>query len=74
MTKYNTLDVKLCNSLKSGIKNGNEVTLKLSLNEIGSFNDETNFLHKLLSTDTQVLRLHKALASGSLTNINLSFI
>ena len=36
MTKYNTLNVKLSNSqlnkLKSGIKNGTEVTLKVSWN------------------------------------------
>ena len=41
MTQYNTLNVKLYNSqlskLKSGTKNSNEVTLKLSSNEIGSF-------------------------------------
>ena len=47
MTQYNTLDVKLSNSqlnkLKSARKNGNEVTLNLSSNLIGSSNDETNF-------------------------------
>ena len=52
MTQYNTLQVKLSNSLlnkfKSGIKNGTEVTLKLSLNVGGDSNDENNFLHKLL--------------------------
>ena len=39
MTQHNTLNVKLPNSqlnkLKSGIKNGNEVTLKISLNIVG---------------------------------------
>ena len=39
MTQYNTLNVKLSNSqfnkLKSGTKNGNEVTLKLSSNVVG---------------------------------------
>ena len=44
MTQYSTLNVKLSNSqlnkLKSAITNGTEVTLNL----IGSFNDETNFL------------------------------
>ena len=29
MTKYNTLNVKLCN-LKLGLKNGTEITLNLS--------------------------------------------
>ena len=58
MTQYNTLNVKLSssqlNKLKSAIKNGTEVTLNLSLNLIGSSNDETDFPHKLLLTDTQV--------------------
>ena len=31
-----------------------------TLNANGDCNDKTNFLHKLLLTDTQVLRLHKA--------------
>ena len=56
MTKYNTLNIKFSNSqfnkIKSAIKNGTEVTLNLSLNLIGSSNDETNFPHKLLLTDT----------------------
>ena len=54
MTKYNTLNVKLSNSqlnkLKSGTKNGTEVTLKLSSNVDGDSNDENNFPHKLLLT------------------------
>ena len=37
-----------------GIKNGTEVTLNLSSNLIGNSNDETNFPHKLLLTNTQV--------------------
>ena len=37
--------------LKSGIKNGTEVTLNLLSNFIGSSNDETNFSHKLLLTE-----------------------
>ena len=57
MTKYNTLNVKLSssqlNKLKSAIKNGTEVTLNLSSNLTGTSNDETNFLHKLLLTNTQ---------------------
>ena len=41
------------NKSKSGLKNSsNEVTLSLSSNLIGGYNDETNFLHKLLLTDT----------------------
>ena len=36
------------NKLKSGIKYGTEVILNLSSNAIGNFDDENNFLHKLL--------------------------
>ena len=47
MAQHHTLNVKLSNSqlnkLKSGIKHGNEVTLKLPLNVIGDSNDEYNF-------------------------------
>ena len=69
MTPYNTLNVKFSNSqhykLKSAIKNGAEVTLNLSSNLIGNSNDEINFLHKLLLTDTQVSKICKAFANGS---------
>ena len=55
MIQYNTLNSKLSNSqlnkLKSGIKNGTEVALNLSSNEIGNSYDETNFLHKLYLTN-----------------------
>ena len=51
MTQCNTLSVKLSNSqlnkLKSVIKNGTEVTLKITSNVVGDSNDENNFLHKL---------------------------
>ena len=69
MTKYNTLNVKLSNSrlnkLKSGIKDGTEVTLNVYSNVIGDYNDETNFPHQFLLTDTQVLRVRKPFANGS---------
>ena len=59
MIQYNTLNVKLSNSqpnkLKSGIKNGTEVTLKLSSNVLDlvlDSNNENNFPHKLLLTNT----------------------
>ena len=42
------------NKLKSEIKNGTEVSLKLSSNIVGDFNDENNFPHKLSLTNTQV--------------------
>ena len=76
MTQYNTLNVKLSNSqlnkLISGIKNGTEVILKIFLNVAGDSNDENNFPHKLLLTNTEVSRLCKAFANGSLANIKLS--
>ena len=39
---------------------------------IGNPNDETNFPHEWLLTDTQVARLCKAFANKSSTNIKLS--
>ena len=49
MTQYNSLNMKLSNSqlkkLKSGIKA--EITLNLSSNLIGDYQDETNIPHKL---------------------------
>ena len=76
MTQCNTLNVKLSNlqlnKLKSGIKNGAGVTLKLSSNVVGYSNDKTNFPHKLLLINTQVFRLCKAFANGLSANIKLS--
>ena len=73
MTNYNTLNVKLSKSqlskLKSGIKKGIQVTLNLSSNVVGDSNDETNFPHKLLLTDTQVSKICKAFANGLSVNI-----
>ena len=72
MTQYNTLNVKQSksqlNKLKSGIKNGSEVTLKLSSDVVGDSNEENNFLHKLLLTNTQVSKLRKAYANNSSAN------
>ena len=76
MTQYNTSNVKMSNSelnkLKSGIKNGTEVTLKPPSNVAVDCNNENNLPHKLLLTNTQVSRLSKAFASNSLANIKLS--
>ena len=76
MTQYNTLNVKLSNlqlnKLKSAIKNGTEATLNLSSNIVGDSNDENNFPHKLLLTNTHVLKLRKGFANNSSANINLS--
>ena len=69
--KYNTLNVKLSNSqlnkLKSRIKNGTEVTSKLSSNVVVDSNNDN-----LLLTNTQVSKLRKALANNSSANIKLS--
>ena len=74
MTQYNSLNVKLSNSqlnkFKSAIKNETEVVLRLSSNMIGD--NETNFPHKLLSTNRQVSNLRKALANKSSADIKLS--
>ena len=59
------------NKLKSGIKNATEVTLQISSNAVDDSNDENNFPQKLLLTNMQVSRLHKAFANGSSANIKL---
>ena len=74
MTQYNSLNVKLSNSqldkLKSAIENETKVALRLSSNMVSD--DETNFPHKLLSTNRQVSNLRKAFADKSSTDITLS--
>ena len=76
MTQYNTLNVKFSNSqltkLKSGIKTGTEVTLKISSNVVGDSNDENNFPQKLSLTFTQLSKLRKAFPNNSSANIKLS--
>ena len=73
MIQYNTLNVKSSNSqlnkLIPAIKIGTEVTLNSSSNVAGDSNDENNFPHKLLLTNTQVPRLHKAFANNSSANV-----
>ena len=68
MTQYNTLNVTLSysklNTNGIAIKNGTEVTLNLSSNLIGSSNNETNLPHKLLLTNTQILKIRKAFPNG----------
>ena len=58
MTLYNSLNVKLSNfqlnKLKSVIQNETYVALRLSLNMIGSSNDEANFPYKLLLSNRQI--------------------
>ena len=51
------------------MKNGTEVTLKLWSYVVGDSNYESNFLHKLLSINTQVSRFCKVFANNSSANI-----
>ena len=66
----------MCNpqhcKLKSGIKNGTEVNLNLSLNVIGDSSDKTSFPHNLLSTERQFPRLRKAFVNNLSANMKLS--
>ena len=72
MTQYSPLNVKLfkivklpqLNKLKSEIKDVTKVTFKLSSNDVGDSNNENDFLHKLLLTNTQVSRNRKAFANN----------
>ena len=70
MTQYNSLNVKLSNSqlnqLKSTIKNGTDVVLRLSSNMVCNSDDETNFPHKLL------LSLRKAFNNHTSADIKFS--
>ena len=63
MIQYNSLNVKLSNSklnkLNSVIKNEIEVVLRLSSIMIGD--NETNFPHKLLLTNRQVVKLSQVI-------------
>ena len=76
MIQYNILSVKFSNSqldkLKLGIRNGTEVTLKLSSNVVGDSNDENNLPHKLLLTKAQVSKLCKPFSNNSSASIKLS--
>ena len=75
MTQNNTLNVKLSNwqlnTLKSWIKNGTQVTLKLSWNVAGDSNNDANFPQKLLLTNAEVWRLRKAFANNLSANLKL---
>ena len=74
MTQYNSLNIKLSssrlNEFKSAIKKENKVVLRLSSNMIGD--NETNFPHKLLSTNRQISNLRKAFANHLSADIKLS--
>ena len=62
MTQYNSLNVRLSNSQLN----------KLSSGMVGNSNDNTNFTHKLLLTDSQVANIRKAFANHSSTDVKFS--
>ena len=76
MTQYNSLNVKFSNlqlnKLKSAIKNGTDVVLRLLLNMVYNSNNESNFPHRLLLTIRQILSLRKAFANHTSVDIKLS--
>ena len=76
MTQYNGLNVKLSNSqlnkLKSSIKIETDVVLRISSNMVSNSNDNTNFPHELLLTNTQVANIRKAFDNHSSIDFKLS--
>ena len=70
------MNVKLSNSqinkLKSAIKIETDVILRLSSNMVGNANNETNFPHKSLLTNRQILSLRKAFNNHTSANIKFS--
>ena len=76
MTQHTSFNVKLSNSqlnkLKSAIKNGTDVILRLSSNMVGNSDDETNFSRKLLLTNRQVANLREVFSNHKSTDIKLS--
>ena len=62
------------NKLKLEIKIGTEVTLKPSSIVVSDSNDDTNFLHELLLTNTQVSSAHMKLSKSQLHKIGESGI
>ena len=48
------------------------IVLEISWNIVGDFNNETNFPHKLLLTNTQVSKVHKAFANAITANLKSS--
>ena len=75
MTQYNSLNAKLSNSqfnrLKSAIKSGTDVILRLPSNMVGNSDDEANFPYKSLLTNSQILSLRKAFANPTSADIKL---
>ena len=60
------------NKLKSGTRNGTEVSLKLSSNVVVRSNYKNNFPQRRLLTNSQDSRPHKAFANNLAANIKLS--
>ena len=54
------------------MRNNTEVTLKMLSNVVDDFNNENNFLHKLLVANTQVAKISKSFANNSPGNLKLS--
>ena len=71
MTQYNSLNVKLSNSqlnkLKPAMKKWNWCSFEIIIKY--DSDDKTNFLHKLLLTNTHVANLRKDFANNSSTDI-----
>ena len=76
MTQYNSLNVTLSNSqlhkLKSAIKDGTDIILRLSSNMVDNSDDEANFPHKLWLTNRQTLSLRKAFNNHTSADVNFS--
>ena len=76
MIQYNSFNVKLSNSqfnkLKSAIKDGTDMILRLSSNMVGNSDGEANFPHILLLTKRQVANICKAFATHTSTDIQFS--
>ena len=70
------MNVKLSNSqlskLKSAIKNGTDIVLRLSSNVVGNSDDETNFPYKSLLTNRQTLSFRKAFNNHTSADIKFS--
>ena len=58
--------------MKSERKSSTEVTLKISSNVFSDSNDENNFPHKFLFSNTQISRFRNAFANNSSANRKLS--
>ena len=56
---FNTLNVRLSNSQLKKLKSGMKISTQV-LNVFDNLNDETNFPHKLLLTNTQAWKILKA--------------